>query len=170
MENLIMFLATSFVLRLTSPRKYGYYTIGNTGCSALLLSNNDIDMTRTASGDQLYCTEFIDNKVTYGMICIILQQEYNMDEAVALLKNYINKLKGPFYILHNTGLKNSIDWNSTASRAVVDYWQDANQRDWKLKGYTDGKVMTVLYVKNISDVTVEKQDLFLDSFHFKGSY
>ena len=165
-----MFLATSFVLRLTSPRKYGYHSIGDTGCSALLLSGNDIDMTWTASGDQLHCTEFTENKVTYGIICIKLQQEYEMDEAIALLKNYINKLKGPFYILHNIGLKNSVDWNSTTSRVFVDYWQDAYQKDWKLKGYTDGNVMAVLYVKNISEVTVEKQDLFLDSFHFKGSY
>jgi hypothetical protein len=47
---------------------------------------------------------------------------------------------------------------------VVDYWQDEDEMDWKVKGYTDGQIIAVLYVKNINQSTVEQQDLFLDSF------
>jgi hypothetical protein len=49
---------------------------------------------------------------------------------------------------------------------MVDYWQDEEGLDWKVKGYTDGRIIAVLYVKNINDISVEKQDKFLDSFCF----
>jgi len=85
-----------------------------------------------------------------------------------MLRSYIEKLKAPLYILHNTGIDDDTDWNSEATRTVVDYWQDCNKKDWKVKGYTDGKTLAVLYVKNIGHVDVKKQDLFLDSFHFES--
>ena len=47
---------------------------------------------------------------------------------------------------------------------LVDYWQDEDSVDWKVKGYTDGHTIAVLYVKNINEISVEKQDEFLDSF------
>jgi hypothetical protein len=33
-----------------------------------------------------------------------------------------------------------------------------------VKGYSDGEIIAVLYVKNISKSTVEQQDAFFDSF------
>ena len=95
-----------------------------------------------------------------------MKDEYKLQEAVEMLESYIEKLRGPFYILHNTGLIDDADWNSETTTTIVDYWQDYNKKDWKVKGYTDGKTLAVLYVKNIGHVDVKKQDLFLDSFHF----
>ena len=59
------------------------------------------------------------------------------------------------------GLKQQLHY-----RVELFYWQDCSKKDWKVKGYTDGKTLAVLYVKNIGHVDVKKQDLFLDSFHF----
>ncbi|MFL5811505.1 MAG: hypothetical protein ACJ749_18420 [Flavisolibacter sp.] len=166
MENLILLLATSFVLRLSSSKKFKNFFIGKTGCSALLLSSSDFQSTITVSGDKLYFSEFSENKVTYGIICIHLREACELDEASKMLHNYLGKLMGPFYILHNTGAQKDVDWNTVSSKTLVDYWQDGDKQDWKVKGYTDGRFMAVLYVKNISHVEVRKQDLFLDSFHF----
>jgi hypothetical protein len=169
MENLIFLLATSFVLRLSSSKKFKNYFIGNTGCSVLLFPNAEFETIITASGDQLYFQRSREKKVTYGLICVRLHREYELDEATEMLNNYIDKLRGPFFILHHIGLRKDIDWNTSTSRTVVDYWQDADKHDWKVKGYTDGRFMAVLYVKNINHVEVAKQDLFLDSFHFKAA-
>ena len=170
MENLLLFLATSLVIRFSSSKRIKLQFIGNTGCSALLSSNNKLDCTLTESGDQLFFHEFTDKTVTYGMICIKMNQEYSLAEAEEMLGAYIEKLRGPFYILHNTGIDDDADWNSETSKTIVDYWQDSNKKDWKVKGYTDGKRLSVLYVKNIGNVDVKKQDLFLDSFHFNASH
>jgi len=166
MENLILFLATSFVIRFSSSQRIKLQSIGNTGCSAFLSSAGSIDSSLTQSGDRIYFHEFKDTGVTYGLICVRMQDEYRLLEAQEMLKSYIEKLRGPFYILHNTGLHDEADWNSENTSTIVDYWQDCNKKDWKVKGYTDGKTLAVLYVKNIGHVDVKKQDLFLDSFHF----
>ena len=167
MENLILFLATTLVIRLSSNKRTKLQLIGNTGCSALL-SDNRLDSNLTQSGDRLYFQEFKDNGVTYGMICVQMNDQYELYEAEEMLRCYMANLKAPLYILHNTGIHDDADWNSEATRTVVDYWQDCSKKDWKVKGYTDGKTLAVLYVKNIGHVDVKKQDLFLDSFHFES--
>ncbi|MBO9684576.1 MAG: hypothetical protein J7502_18230 [Flavisolibacter sp.] len=169
MENLILFLATSLVFRFSSSKKIKLQFIGNTGCSALLSSNNNLDSTVTQSGDQLYFHEFKDRNVTYGMICIDMNEQYSLAEAEEMLRSYIDKLRGPLYILHNTGIHEDADWNSETSKTIVDYWQDYSKKDWKVKGYTNGKTLAVLYVKNIGNADVRKQDFFLDSFHFSAA-
>jgi hypothetical protein len=170
MENLILLLATSFVLRLSTSRKFKNYFIADTGCSALLFSGEKrFKQTITDTGDSLYFNEFSERHITYGVICIRLKETYDLDEAMDMLSGYINKLKGPFYILHQTGLQKDVDWNSATTRTLIDYWQDADMTDWKVKGYTNGKYMAVLYVKNINELEVRKQDLFLDSFHFHAA-
>lgn len=162
MENLIVLLATSFALRISSLRKFKNYFIRNTGCSVSLLQN--FDSCTTAFGDKLYCSKFSEKKVGYGIICIKLKQCYETEEAKELLGNYINKLKGSFSIVHNTGLQNCTGRNPVTT--MIDYWRDAEEKDWKVKGYTNGKVMAVLYVKNIGLAETKKQEFFLDSFKF----
>jgi hypothetical protein len=169
MENLILILATSFVIRFSSSKKIKLQFIGNTGCSALLSSESKLASTVTQSGDQLYFHEFKDKNVTYGMICIDMDHQYSLGEAEEMLRSYIDQLKGPLYILHNTGIHEDADWNSETSKTIVDYWQDCSKKDWKVKGYTNGKMLAVLYVKNIGSADVKKQDFFLDSFHFNAA-
>ena len=168
MENLILFLATTLVIRFSSNKRTKLQFIGDTGCSALLSSDNKVDTNLTQSGDRLYVQEFIDDGVSYGLICVQMNDQYELYEAEEMLRCYIANLKGPLYILHNTGIHDDADWNSEATKTVVDYWQDCSKRDWKVKVYTDGKTLAVLYVKNIGHVDVKKQDLFLDSFHFEA--
>lgn len=102
------------------------------------------------------------------MICIQLNRFYTLKDAENMLTAYLDKLRGPFYILHNTGIQDDADWNSESSITLIDYWQDGHKRDWKVKGYTNGKVLAVLYVKNIGNADVRKQDHFLDCFHFNA--
>lgn len=168
MENLILILATSLVIRFSASKKVKLQSIGNTGCSALLSSDNKLESSLTGSGDQLYFHEFKERSVTYGMICVQMSCTYNLTEAEEMLRSYMDKLRGPFYIFHNTGVHDDADWNSETSKTIVDYWQDSSKKDWKVKGYTNGKTLAVLYVKNIGHVDVKKQDLFLDSFHFNA--
>lgn len=168
MENLILFLATSLVFRLSSSKRIKNQLIGDTGCSALLDADSELEATPTQSGDQLYFHEFREKNVAYGMICVRMNTHHSLEEAETMLRVYIDQLKGPFYILHNTGIYDEADWNSDSSRTIADYWQDCHKKDWKVKGYTNGKVLAVLYVKNIGNVDVKKQDFFLDSFHFNA--
>jgi hypothetical protein len=165
MENLLLFLATTFVLRLSSSRRFKNEFIEKTGCSVLQIAPwNQFESSRTPSGDELYFNECVEDKVTYGIICIQLNQPYIIEVAETLLSHYIGKLRKPFKIKHHIGIQHDFDWNNESTKAVVDYWQDIHGKDWKVKGYTNGEIMAILYVKNITEVEVARQDLFLDSF------
>jgi hypothetical protein len=48
---------------------------------------------------------------------------------------------------------------------LTDYWQDSQGVDYKVKGYTNGRVLAILFVRNISQLDVSLQDQYLDSFH-----
>jgi hypothetical protein len=165
MENLLLILATSFVLRLSS-RKLQHCFIGDTGCFLLFAKGTTFEKRKTESGDDLYFNEFTEKGVTYGVICVEMKSKYDVDDALDMLARYMNQLRGPFFIFHQVGQERSKDWNWASSITLVDYWQDAKGVDCKVKGYTNGKTLAVLYVQNIGEAEVAKQDTFLDSFHF----
>ena len=96
MENLILFLATSLVIRFSSSKRIKLQLIGKSNCSALLCSDNRIDSSLTQSGDRLYFHEFHDKNVTYGLICVQMNDDYTLIEAEEMLRCYIDKLKGTF--------------------------------------------------------------------------
>ena len=95
MENLILFLATTLVIRFSSSKKAKLQYIGDTGCSALL-SDNKLDSNLTQTGDRLYFQEFKDSGVSYGMICVQMNDQFELYEAEEMLRSYIDKLKGLF--------------------------------------------------------------------------
>jgi hypothetical protein len=69
MENLLMFLATSLVLRLSNP-KFKRYLIGS-GCSALLVSGNKtLHCKSTKDGDRVSFYDHTVNAVTFGLITV----------------------------------------------------------------------------------------------------
>jgi hypothetical protein len=48
----------------------------------------------------------------------------------------------------------------------TEYWQDKEGLDWKVKAWTNGQVMTVLYIRNIGRVKLKDQDSYLDGISF----
>jgi hypothetical protein len=166
MENLIFLLTASLVLYKSSkqPRRT---RIGDTNCSLLFSPDASFDFTKSKDGDQLYFSEYTEKQITYGVLCARLAEPLPMDEASEVLNNYLNRLRKPFYALYNTGA-DMCEYSGYKEECVkiIDYWQDEYQLDWKVKGYTDGQTIAVLYVKNITALNVEKQDEFLDSFYF----
>jgi hypothetical protein len=165
MENLFLFLATSFVLRITSPR-FRRYTICP-GCSSLLHSENrTLHVRYTRDGDRLYFNEYAEDGVTYGLICVQMSKTYSLKEAEKILVHYVNRVRKPFLISCNL----SMDVEEDAGLlTLTDYWQDATGFDWKVKGYANGRIVSVLYVKNITDTSVKNHDAYLDGFRFSSA-
>jgi hypothetical protein len=164
MENLLMFLATSLVLRITTP-KFKRYLTGN-GCSALLVSgNNTLHFKHTKDGDRVYFYDHTITGVTYGLIMVQMKELYTLHQAENILVQYINRVRRPLYIAHNTGMEIE---KKNGVITISDYWQDETGTDWKIKGYTNGKTIAVLYVKNIGSSPVMEHDDFLNGFRFSN--
>lgn len=121
---------------------------------------------QTKTGDLVQASECRDNEVTYGVIAIKLKHCCrNLQEAESILIKFMQQLQPTFAIQHSTG--NVITTKSYKNKtSVIDYWQDEEKRDWKVKGCTDGKTIAVLYIKNISFIPVSKEECFLNGGYF----
>jgi hypothetical protein len=165
MENLFVFLATSLVLRATGPR-FKRYLI-QPGCSTFLHSSaRTLHVRHTRDGDKVLFNEYEEDNVTYGTICVQMQEEYTLADAEMILMNYMNRVRKPMQIHCNVSMDNNVEGRQLT---ITDYWQDDAGTDWKVKGYTNGKIIAVLYVKNIGDTTVQNHDAFLNGFRFSGT-
>lgn len=159
-----MFLATSFVLRVAVPRFRRYIICP--GCSALLNSGaKTLHIRYTREGDKLFFNEYAVDGVTYGMVCVQMKDLYTLERAEHILVQFVSRARRPLHIACNTSME-----VETTKRlvTVTDYWQDKAGIDWKIKGYTNGKVIALLYVKNITDTTIKNHDAYLNGFRFSA--
>ena len=165
MEQFIFLLATSLAHSLYKKNKgFKKYFIGKTGCSAILQGNKTFETSLSKNGDVTYCHEYKEKSVLYGLICIDLKdKDHTIAEAQLLLTKFMNSLHLPFNIKHATGVNFQHQKNVVK---VTDYWQDKNKTDWKITGLTNGKIIAVLYVKNIGECNITVTDTFLNSFTF----
>ena len=92
-----------------------------------------------------------------------MKELYTLHQAENILAQYINRLRRPFGIAYNICMQIE---KEDGIITVEDYWQDDAGTDWKLNGYTNGKTIAVLYVKNIGTSSVAEHDAFLNGFRF----
>ncbi|MDQ6608988.1 MAG: hypothetical protein M3Y85_04125 [Bacteroidota bacterium] len=166
METFLMFLATSLVLRIPSPR-FQRYLLGQSRCTALLPSgHNRLHIKYTKEGDKVYFNDATIENVTYGLICVNMENLYTIRQAETILIQYITGMRKPLHIAHNTGMQLSYERGQIT---IADYWQDVEGKDWMVRGYSDGKTVAVLYVKNVTEIAVHEHDVFLNGFRFSSN-
>ncbi len=138
------------------------YIIGDADCSSLLFDGL-VHTHKTADGDRLHFYEQDVHGVCYGFIVVKLNQPQPIDTAGKMLVEYLAGVRKPWEIVH--GSEVDVDCYDAYSIAT-DYCQDAQGRDWKLRGYTNGSTLAVLYAKNIGVAPVHEHDAFLNGFAF----
>ena len=165
MENLFHYLASSFT-RLTATPKFSRYLIGRSGCSSLLLNGQPtLHYKLTTESERVYFYEHNVNGVTYGLITVNMKNSHALPQAENILVQYLNRIRKPFGIVCNLAM----DITQTIDAVELsDYWQDECGADWKIKGLCNGKVLAVLYVKNINRCRVAEHDTYLDGFRFSS--
>ncbi len=94
-----------------------------------------------------------------------MKEVYNLQQAETILVQYINKARKPFGAVLNIGMEIKKLYGHVS---ISDYWQDKEGIDWRIKGFTNGKIVSVLYVKNITAASVSDLDKFLNSFRFSS--
>ena len=122
-----------------------------------------MNWVETKTGDLMQVREFEEQNVTYGLISIKLKDQFsNLTDAVQVLLRFMQQLQPIFAIQHTTGA--SVErCLSGSNTTVVEYWQDIEKLDWKVKGLTDGASIAILYIKNIGNISVEKEAHFFNA-------
>ncbi len=123
----------------------------------------------TKTGDVMHVSECNENDVTFGIISIQLKTTFRHPHDVeAMLAKLFDQLQPIFLIEHTAGIDVIRDTRNS-NPVFTDYWQDGERTDWKIKGWTNGAIINVCYIKNISKVPVAIEDQFFNPALFGAS-
>ena len=89
--------------------------------------------------------------------------------AEDLVISYLDYLKVSFEISNAAGYGKGHRMNDNENaRGIIDYWQDKEKANWKIKAWTDGKFIAVMYAKSKKELPETKVEVFLNGFRFQG--
>jgi hypothetical protein len=170
MNRVIIFLILLFSYTGILSQSLKKYPIGNSGCSSYMLCNPGVfEKTYSEDSSGVYTGECkIDSLVT-GLICVKLKEPIEAGKvAEELTISYMDYLKSAFQVKSSTGYGrgHTLEKKPEAT-GVIDYWIDEKGNEWKVKGWSDGKFIAVLYVYTNGKLTeVNRPDVFLNGFRF----
>jgi hypothetical protein len=141
------------------------YPISASGCSAYFFCDpGTFTFEKSQDSSDVYTAACVAEELTFGIICVKLKYIItDIQVSESTLISYLDYLKTSFKINSAAGygkghrLKNRED-----TRGIIDYWKDSDGLNWKIKGWTDGKYIVVLFVKTAKDVPETKANVFLD--------
>ena len=170
MKKLTGSLLFMVLINCSNAQSLKKYAIGNSGCSVYTFCNPVFEETYSEDSSKIFTGECEKDTVYYGVICVKLQTATsNLDVAEELVVSYLDFLKKNFEIASAAGYGKGNRLNSNENtRGVIDYWQDKKKNNWKVKGWTDGKFIGIVYVYTQLEVPESKANVFLNSFRFPG--
>ena len=145
-------------------------SLNNSGCSVSAFCNFRFETEYSEDSSLVYVSECEKDAVTYGVICVkLLQLADNLAVAEESLISYLDYLKKSFNILKSAGYgKGQRLANNENTRGVIDYWEDSEKNNWKVKAWTNGNYIGVLYGFSAKELSESKLNVYLDSFRFPG--
>lgn len=147
------------------------YPVGQSGCSYYNYCEASFKTSVSQDSSTIYNGECVAGEVAYGVICVKLLNPIPENQlAEEMLIAYLDYLKQSFGINKATGYgKGHRLANDENTRGVLDYWQDQENNNWKVKGWTNGKLIAVLYAYSPKQLPEPKINVFLDGFRFSGT-
>jgi hypothetical protein len=170
MKVLLILFSTLQISTVSFSQSLKKYVIGSSGCSVYMLCDpGEFQMTYSEDSSAVFTGECKPDSVSYGIICVKLKETIPAgDDAEELLISYLDYLKTAFKIKSSAGYGKGQTLSSKAdARGVLDYWNDEGGNEWKVKGWTDGKFISILYVIEKGKLEYSpKHDLFMNGFRF----
>lgn len=168
MKRCSLLLAFSLCFLFSYSQSLKKVPISNSGCSVYTFCTIPFEKQYSEDSSLLYLGECEKDGVSYGVICVkLLQPAEDIDAAEESMINYLDYLKTSFKILKSTGYGKGHRLNNNENtRGVLDYWEDSDKNNWKIKAWTDGKFIGVLYVYSTQQLNETKMNLFLEGFRF----
>jgi hypothetical protein len=167
----VLFVVHVLFLQSLQAQSLKKYPISNSGCSLYLYCDpKKFDFDYSEDSSKVYTGECLSNDVTYGVICIQLLRPLTDPEAAEeLMISYLDFLKADFNVRTAAGYGKGHRLNQDEStRGIIDYWKDGEERNWKIKAWTNGKYIGVLYANSTKELPESRVNVFLDGFRFSA--
>lgn len=170
MKRLGCLLILTLVVSFSPAQSLKKVPVSNSGCSVYTYCGFNFETEYSQDSSLVYVSECVKDEVSYGIICVkLLQPAGDLDKAEEMLIDYLNYLKTSFSISKAVGYGRGNRLNKNENtRGVIDYWEDNEKNNWKVKAWTDGKFLAVLYGYSAKELPEAKLNVFLDSFRFPG--
>ena len=171
MTRLLLLLSFFFCLFNGYTQDPARVAISGTGCTvAVYCFPGRFDAYDLEDGSTVYADECTKGDVVYGINCVKLKKPV-MDLAAAedTVIALLDFMKLDFGIVrakgYDKGHKLQKDDNT---RGVYDTWEDAEKHKWKIKAWTNGNFICVLYMHSGKELPDKKTEVFLEGLRFPG--
>ena len=170
MKPILSFFIALSITMMSSAQMLKKYPIGESGCAYYGYCSIPFEKILSEDSSELTVGECVNDGVTYGVICVkLLSPATNLDDAETMVVDYMDFLKKNFDITKAVGYgRGNHLGDHEDTRGVTDYWEDKDKNNWKIKAWTDGKIIGVLYGYSAKELNETKLNVFLDSFRFPG--
>lgn len=168
---LTLFCAPFFLHAQEVPR-LKKYPIRETGMAVYLPSEPDsFDLTFSEDKSEVYTTEITKGGWNYGVIAVKLAETLGLEtseEKEDFIITYLDFLKEQFEIKSSAGYGRGHTMEGYEQAAgVIDYWDDKDGNQYKVKSWTDGKVLAVLYIYGEEEYPWQSlMEMYLNGFRF----
>jgi len=145
--------------------------ISNTGCTVQVICfPGRFDAYALDDEATVYADDCEKDGVTYGIYCIQLKKAVaDLDAAEDTTIGYLDFMKLDNGIAKSKGYDKNHKLNKDEStRGIFDTWEDADKNKWKVKAWTNGKFICVLYVHSAKEFPEKKTEIFLEGLRFPG--
>ena len=146
------------------------YSVGETGCNVYGYCSMKFETALSDDSSTVYTGQCANENVDYGVICVkLLRPIGDLDDAESVMESYLEYLKGNFNITSAAGYgRGHVLNNNEQTRGILDYWKDKEKLNWKVKAWTDGTFIAVLYARSKKELPENKVNIYLDGFRFPG--
>lgn len=146
------------------------YDISSSGCSVSMYCQPGFQSDVDQDSNPYYSARCAKDDISYGIVCIKLSKVItNLKAAEDVMIQYIEYLKADYEIMQVKGYEKGIKLkNREDTRGLIDHWTDNKDNKWKIKAYTDGKFIGILYAFSRKELPEEKVNAYLDSFRLPG--
>lgn len=140
------------------------YPLAESGCQYYGYCEIKFEYSKSVDSSAIWSGECIKDSVGYGVICVrLLSPIKEMNLAEDMMIAYADYLKSSFEIKKSAGYgKGHRLQQRENTRGIVDYWEDGEKNNWKIKAWTDGKCIGFLYVYSKKALQEPRVNLFLD--------
>jgi hypothetical protein len=164
---LLLFLAISFITIHAQDK----IAISTTGCTVQVYCfPGRFDAYDLEDGSTVYADECDNDKVTYGIYCVKLKKPLtDLSAAEDSAMAYLDFLKIDYGIVRSKGYDKGHKLNKNeTTRGIYDTWEDADKNKWKIKAWTNGNFICVLYMHSAKELPDKKTEIFLEGLRFTG--
>jgi hypothetical protein len=170
MKRAPLLFAFSFCFIFSHSQSLKKVPVSNSRCFIYTYCGFNFEKEYSEDSSEVYVSECVKDEVSYGVICVkLLQPAADLEKAEEMLIDYLNYLKTSFSISKAVGYGRGHHLNKNENtRGVLDYWEDAEKNNWKIKGWTDRKFIGVLYGYSAKELPEMKLNVFLESLRFPG--